>query len=346
MMKWNPFRRESRSFAQQWMSVLFSAATGATDVKDGIRTAALQGAVAFWRAAITRCRITGDDVAVEAVSPELLGCIVERMLTIGECVFAIDVVGGEVQLTEASTWTVEGGPRRESWRYLATFTGPTEQRDRVLTAAQVLHFRYAWDAARPWVGIAPLARADLTGQLAGAVETGLLEQASSPRAQLLPVAQLSGAEAADKQALAKDLAESKGRPLIMDTAAGFAGGDRNLQDARGLSPVAVRGSLLRQDVELRTAVLESVYLCCGLPSGFTRSDGPSTREDWRLFSQVAAPSMCRRLEAVITSGIAEIRIDPTGLSIFDRKLVADAHARLLESGIDPEEARVLAGLTA
>ena len=345
-MKWNPFRREQRSFQQQWMSVLFSAATGATDVKDGLRTAALQGAVAFWKSAIIRCQISGDEVAVDAVSPELLGCIVERLLTVGECVFAIDVEGAGVRLSEASTWTVEGGPRPESWTYQCTFTGPTSQQDRRLTAAQVLHFRYQWDASRPWVGIPPLARADLSGQLAGAVEVGLLEQASSPRAQLLPVAQLSGAEAADKKELAKDLAESKGRPLILDTAAGFAGGDRNLQDSRGLSPVAVRGSLLKQDVELRTAVLESVYLACGLPSGFTRSDGPSTREDWRLFSQVAAPSMCRRLEAVITSGIAEIRIDPTGLSIFDRKLVADAHARLLESGIDPEEARVLAGLTA
>ena len=80
------------------------------------------------------------------------------------------------------------------------------------TADSVLHFRYAWDPASPYLGQSPIAFAQTTGQLLGTTEQNLADESKTPGGTLIAVP--STTDSNDLSELASDLQTNKGKILL------------------------------------------------------------------------------------------------------------------------------------
>ena len=65
------------------------------------------------------------------------------MLRDGEHLDVIEAAPGGVELVPAAAWTVLGGPRPSSWRYLTTLEGPSGTLTRQVEGDSVLHMRWS-----------------------------------------------------------------------------------------------------------------------------------------------------------------------------------------------------------
>ena len=113
-----------------------------------------------------------------------------------EYLAVLDVRDGRLALDEAWEWFVTGRPRRDTWRYRVTQSGPSFTETRTLPADEVCHVRYAWYPEQPWRGASPAAFAVNGAGLAGGIDTTLAGEANSASGYVMPAADL-GADAED-----------------------------------------------------------------------------------------------------------------------------------------------------
>ena len=132
-----------------------------------------------------------------ALMPDVLHLAGRQVIRRGEVLFVIDVdaLTGRVRLVPAWTWDVHGGTDPDSWWYRVDVSGPDGSRTRTVPAAAVVHLTYATDPASPWRGLAPMALAARSGELAGNLEARLSQEAGAPVGSVIPGPGLTAATA-------------------------------------------------------------------------------------------------------------------------------------------------------
>ena len=157
------FRREERQSAPYTDAIVAQIIRSANQVVTSpAATAAVEAAAGIVSRAFALASVRGADLP-----PEVLSFIAREMIVRGECVLLNE--GGD--LVPVSTYEVRGVmPSFDSWIYRIEVTSPGGNVMAVDPAlrSRVFHARYSYDAARPWVGVGPLQRAVVTGELAPA----------------------------------------------------------------------------------------------------------------------------------------------------------------------------------
>jgi hypothetical protein len=159
---------ETRAAASGFTAEIIAARESYIAGRRGIAelTGTVQACVGLWDGALALADVTGTDL-LDRRSMALLG----RSLALrGEALFLIDGDG----LVACADWdlsTRHGAPRA----YRVSVSQAGGGTSRTALAGEVLHFGIGADVAAPWIGTAPLRRAQLSAGMLHAVETALAE---------------------------------------------------------------------------------------------------------------------------------------------------------------------------
>ena len=259
----------------------------------------------------------------------------------GESIWRIDTSGGMLRLLPAETWDIQGGPLPESWEYRLTLGGPS----RTFTydyvpADSVLHFRYAVDPERPWLGHGPLDVARLAGALSAETVAALGDESSGPRGSLLGLP-VDGADPS-VAALQTDIGNAKGKMAMVQT------GD---WDNVGNAPVDLAAKRFGANppqglVNLNTQASAEVMSACGFnPALFQAGDSASLRESWRLALFGVISPLGRMVQAELRQ-----KVDPDATLSWQELRASDLSGRarafqsMVGGGMDVAQAVSIAGL--
>ena len=215
---WSARRTETRSgYTSQVVSAILAAATETGD-DSPLGLSAVDVAAGAYARAFAAAVV---EPASPTLTPGVLAHIARCLIRTGESLHLIDVdQAGRVRLRPSAWWHVHGGSDPAGWRYDLSLVGPDTTERRIVPAAAVLHCRLAFDAARPWAGVAPLTWAARTGRLAARLERATGDEAGAPTGQVLPVpeGQEEGEESPLKTLLA-DLRKLRGNLTTVETTA-------------------------------------------------------------------------------------------------------------------------------
>ncbi len=336
-----------QSYTDQLTDVLVSLAggvgnTGFDNLGKGV--AALQAASNLYGNVFAIAGIQPADMRTQPIGPCMLRLIAESLIRTGSCAFKIDVTAGRLAFLPVVSWDIDGGPHEASWKYLVDVPSPNGQRSEWLSSAQILHFRYSTDSARPWVGLSPLQRSPLTAGVAVAIETALRDEAGGASGYLLPIPSDPNDPAA--AALKADLAGLKGKTTLVRTAAGGWDSGASARPQMEWTPRRLGANPPESLIGLRADVFSHVLAATGVPvSLFLAGEGGGHRESWRRFlhgsvqplGDIVAEEFGKKLELDVQFS-------------FDRLFASDIQGRarafqsMVSSGMDMEKAAALSGL--
>ena len=114
----------------------------------------------------------------------------------------------------AAPSVIYGSSDPDSWVYWLQEDGPSDSRTVRATAAEVVNIRINSDSRRPWEGIAPLAQAAASGQLAARLASSLGDEADIVVSRIIPIAQGSGKGAANELSKAISGVLPDGSPFL------------------------------------------------------------------------------------------------------------------------------------
>ena len=343
-MRW-PWRRvETResSYTDELVARIWSRASG--EVASHKVNAPLEAAAGLVGRAFASAEITGSSPGFSgALTPSVLMMIGRALIRYGEAVFHIGMDAGRMTLWPVASYDVQGGYRPSGWTYTLNLAGPSSMVTKEVTASDVLHFRHAVDAERPWKGQGPLTVASGAARLHAEVAGHLADEASGPRGSVIPVPK----DGKDPTfvGLREDLRNLAGDASLVESVASIMGADRpggghDWQSKRiGADPPAGLVNLLELAAAENLAAV-------GLNSAvFGANSGTAAREAWRMaLFGVIAP-----LGRIVQGEIREKMDD--GLTLEWRELRASdlsGRARAFQSmvggGMEIERAAGLAGL--
>ena len=345
-------KRENAPFTDAVIAGILNATTP-TQPGDALATGALETCAAIWSRGFAAAKVTPMNRATMAITPSVLAIIGRQLCRVGECVFVQKMVDGMLVLVPAGTWDVRGNWDETTWTYRADIFGASEHETELLPSTAVVHPRYSVDPAVPWVGLAPLRWARLTGQFAANVEARLGEEAGAPVGHLLPVpspgaAEGDGDDLVDPMAeLRADLKKLRGTvALVETTASGFSEGRAGAPQSDWVSrrmgadpPAGV--------VETYGLSAKAVMTACGVPvSLMTDADGTSQREAWRRFAmgsleptaRMVAEELGRKLDT------PDLAFNFDSLWAHDLAGRASAVKGLVAGGMNLDAALEIAGL--
>ena len=322
------------------------AAAGGTTPADPTAIAALEAATGLYSAAFAAARVDGE--LADAVTPQVRALIARDLIRRGESLHLVRVRAGRVQLLPAGSWDVRGPWQEESWFYRLDLFGPSGNVTRFVSAASVVHARYAVDPARPWLGISPLQWARATGTLAANLEHRLGEETGGKVAHILPVPQDGGDGSADDPLadLKKDIAVAKGGTVLTETTSAGWGEGRMAAPQRDWQPNRIGANPPATLPTLRKDVFEAVLSACGVPvSLVTDADGTSQREAYRRWYATSVKAL-GELVATELSAKLETDIELSFEHLYAHDLVgrAGAMSTLVGAGVETDRAMRIAGL--
>ena len=340
-MRWPFAKVEKReAYTDAITAALFAAASGGNVPPSVEALGAVEAAAGLWSRAFASATVEPQTLATQALTPSVLAAIGRGLAVRGEAVFVLDV-NGVAQLTPASSWTVSGGTRPETWRYAIELPLPSGKISKhTLSADAVLHVRYATRPAAPWAGVSPLGMASQTQALAGWIERRLAEEASTATSYVLPLP-----EGADVDKLKADIKGGRGRLHIVDTTAA-AWGDGTASAPRadwksnrlGANPPDSLG-------KLRSDVKADIFGAYGIPSSI-HGTGGSARESYRQFLSSTIQPLAKLVveELALKLDTPTLALDFSELRAADIAGRARAYGVLINAGMPPAEAAEATGL--
>jgi len=214
---------ETRSSGGGYTSQIMAAREAFITGRDGVAelTATVQGAVSLWEAGLSLADISGTDL----LTPCTLSLAARALALRGESVWLIEEAG----LVPASDWDLTTrNAKPVAYRLSIPDTGGG--RTRTALAGEVLHLRIGADVAQPYIGTAPLRRAQLTAGLVQTIEAALSEvYGNAPLgSQIVPMPEMPEA---DMEKMARGFRGNRGRVLIRESVqVSAAGGPAPVQD--------------------------------------------------------------------------------------------------------------------
>ena len=352
---WPWKRREKRaSFTDGIVAGLLAQAEGAH--ASASSTGILEACAGLYASAFAAARIEDAPGWLRhSLGPALLSHVARNLIRTGECVFEIEVSddGGGVRLTPAGSWDVTGGPNPIDWTYRLDTFGPSGNETRIRPSAGVLHFRYAFDPARPWQGIGPLQFASSTASLGGRLESLLGAEAGGPSAYLLPIpADGGGADEGETDpidGLKKDFLKARGRVTFVETTSDAWGQGGHAAPRRDWEQRRVGAAWPDELRSTRSDVGDAIANACNVPLSLLTSsaEGTAQREALRRFAHVGLEPLGR----IVAAELAFKLEAPDLILTFRRLFAGDQAGRvralkgLVESGVDLSTALELAGLS-
>ena len=346
-----PAPTERRSYSSLILGAIEAQAfgSGAAGVS-WVRSAACELAALYWSRGLATAIIEPATRRTAALTPLVLATIGRRLARSGEYLAVLDVRDGRLQLDEAWEWFVTGRPRRETWRYRVTESGPSFTETRSLPFDEVCHVRYGWFPEQPWRGASPAAFAANGAGLVGGIDRTLSGEANSPSGYVMPAADL-GADADDDDAdpfhqLRADLASLKGGLTIAPTQRDALG--RGKEGAPASDDDAKRfGFDPPESIEpLRRQALVDMLGAFGVPAPLVdeRSSAAAYREASRMFRETTLPALASLVAGQVGEAIGQPDLAFEFPKIADIGILSRAVGSLVTAGVPIEQAREIVGL--
>ena len=227
-----PFNRteiRESSFTDTLVSQIVARAGGAVSARP-TATGALEACAGLIGRAFSSASVDGPAMLTAALTPAVLNLIGRELVRRGEVVFNVDVPQDALELSPAADWDVQGGFNPEAWLYRLNLAGPSETTTiGHRPASGVLHFKWAYEPARPWRGLSPIQAAALAGRLSAETSKALADESSGPRGSLLAVPVDGSDPTVD--ALRGDLKNLNGQTALVESMKGGWGGASNSREA-------------------------------------------------------------------------------------------------------------------
>lgn len=301
----------------------------------GELTATVQGAVTLWEGGLSLADVTGTNL----LTPRDLALSARSLAFRGEAVFLIQADG----LVPCSDWdlrTRQGRPTAYRVSVSEAGGGFTQ----TALAAEVLHFRIGSDMVAPYIGSAPLRRAQLTAGLLNSLETALSEiyETAPLGSSIIPMPENPEQ---DMSAMARGFRGFRGRVLVRESVnVTAAGGPAPMTDLKpnditpDLSKAMTRESL----AAARDAINNVFGVLPGLTYGATT--GPMVREAQRHLAQWVLMPIAAMIGQEASDKLGgEIKLDVMRpMQAFDAggrartvTAIVQALAQAKEAGVDP-----------
>ena len=348
---WNPFRRETRSGAGR--SSYTDAVVSAILARAGGKTLAIPAAAAcvemasgFVCRAFAAAEVQETTETIKAaLTSDCRGLVGRTMLRNGEALFLIRVAGGAIKLIPAESSTVTGDPDPDTWTYELTCGGPSGTKTyKHVPPESVLHFKYAFDPARPWEGVGPLQAGTLGGKLAANLAGSLSNEAGTPHGYLLPLPK--DGQDASLTDLRDDLGKADGGLYTVETLS------NSMRDGQGKGPAGWDSKRIGADVppalvQLHECATREVLSMFGLsPALFGSSDGTSAREALRAALHTLIQPLARNVETELRRKLdsPDLTLDFAALSASDISGRARAFQSLVGAGASLQDAAANSGI--
>ena len=349
-MKW-PWQRsehrQSQPFTDAVVAALAAGYSGESSQPSA--TAALEAASGVVSRGFAAATVENAPPAVvEALTPATLALIARNLMRRGEDVHVIDVRRGRIRLLPAGSWDLRGGHDPDSWFVRADLFGPSGNITRFLPHSAVLHCRYSVDPARPWLGIAPLGWAAISGRLHAGALTALEAdtKAASAYVVAVPAAGETPEDADDDplQGLKNNLVRAKGKSLFVETTKSGWGSDLRespstdfVQRRLGPEPSSGLVELAGQSGREILAACGVDPLMTGLSSG---GDGTALREAYRRYERLTLAPLARIVTTELRDKLdaPDLVLGLAALRASDFAGVARALKAMIEAGVSVEAA--------
>lgn len=302
-------------------------------------TAAVEASAGIIGRAFAMAEVNGA-----SVSPSTLTLIARDLLVRGESVmFRI----GDELLPVASYELFGTRPASRTWLYDVELNTPGGNVARYTGRgrSEILHVMYSVDPARHWVGIGPVQRAVVTGQLTARIEQVLSSEANSPVGYLLPIP--LDASDATVTTLRSDLENLNGRTALVETTASGWGEGRSAAPRNDYQPQRIGANPPPSVIQMHTAVQSAIFGVCGIPTELVLSnvEGTGQREAWRR----CLHGTIQPLGNLVAAALSETMGRPVTLG-FDAIFASDIMGRarafqsLVGGGMEAGKAAGLSGL--
>lgn len=272
---------------------------------------------------------------------EILGQIGSAIALTGESVWLIS--GTEV--FQASTVTVKGGYRPKEWRYDLTLPAPSESYlKRSIPASDVLHFVFDKNKKRPWQGVAPITRMELTVDLDATLQAVALKRLNGPFGGFLPIPATDGA-ADNVEQLRSDIGASKGNILMVESQAGQWQQGAATPGTDNWNVKEFGGNLPQNYAHMSELVTAYILGAYGIPASlYLAKDATSAREGWRqvLFGLLTPLGLRMAAEIRTKLGI-DVTFNWDALRASDVQARASAYKSLRDGEMPDADARRYAG---
>ena len=334
--------RGAGDYTDQILSSAYAAATGRLHAAS---VAGVQAAAGIVGRALASATIEGDGGAVD---PHLLENVGTDLVRAGRFLGRLTVgPGGRVRILRAcaAPSVTYGTSDPESWIYWLQMSGPSEARTVRAVAGEVVNVRINSDSRRPWEGVAPLAQAAASGQLAARLAASLGDEADVVVSRILPIAQGSGEGAANQ--LSKVIAGTlPGRLAFPETQLAGGGAGRSSAPLRDFGSTRTGWESPISGPQLYAHLFSEVCEVCGVPGALVNpaSAGPAAREAWRRLTVGTIEPYARLIESELTRVLERtVTITLRRLGGVDAAGRARALHVLTEAGFTPEAAQELLG---
>ena len=268
MWPWSRKPETFASYTDSFVNALLEAAGG--QVVDASTTAPIEFAAGLWDRTLSNVEVEPSHLR-SLITPDVLGSIARGLVLRGQVVGVIEDGG----LVLASGVEVTGGPQPSTWRFKVTLDGPSRSQSMTVGYDDVLLFQWSADPRRPWAGIGPLSRANVSAALLARLEGRMSEETSAISGHLLSVPDT------DPSAISKlqeDLRTLKGRTAFVRTS-------KNWVTEEGKVSAGVPGEYVQRrigamvpdgNIHLREAAGMDLVAACGVPGALFRSDADGT----------------------------------------------------------------------
>ena len=349
-----PEKRQSSSFSDAVIKALVQQAGGGA-VTDPAGLWALEACASAYSRAFAAAKITGSDMAVKALTPQIRASIARSLIRRGESLHLIQVQRGVLRLAPIGSWDFRGGPDPDTWTVRADTYGPSRTSSHFVPYRGVVHCKFSYDPARPWSGLSPLNWATSTASLSASLERRLSEEAAGAVGHIIGLPQSPSDDDTDDDEttegplskLQADLAAAKGSTVLTESTSG-GWGDAQAEPKRDYQPVRFGADPPQVLSALRTETGKAIVAACGLSIAlFDSSDGTAKREAFRqatmhAFEPVAAIVASELSEKLQT----EISFDFSSLMGHDIIGRGTAFKNFIAGGMSIERAAALSGLVA
>lgn len=290
---------ETRSSGNGYTSQIIAAREAYITGRDGVAelTATVQGAVSLWEAGLSLADVSGTDL----LTPSALALAARALALRGESVWLIEETG----LVPASDWDLTTRSAKPvAYRLSIPDTGGG--RTRTALAGEVLHLRIGADVSQPYIGTAPLRRAQLTAGLVQIIEVALSEvYGNAPLgSQIVPMPEMPET---DMEKMARGFRGNRGRVLIRESVqVSAAGGPAPVQDwkSQDVTPDLSRAMTRETLAAARDAVLFAFGV---LPAMLApAATGPLIREGQRHVSQWMLQPVAAMIGQEATEKLGEV----------------------------------------
>ena len=346
-----PDPAERRSYSSLILGAVDAAARGGGSPGAAwARSAACEIASVFWARGLSSATIEPRTRRTAALTPLTCATIARRLARTGEYLAVLDVRDGRLQLDEAWEWFVTGRPRRDTWCYRVTQSGPSFTETRQLGASEVLHVRYAWFSEQPWRGASPAAFASNGAGLAGGIDTTLAGEANSPSGYVMPAADL-GADAEDDNAdpfttMRGELASLRGGLTVAPTQKDALGRGNDAAPASDYDSKRFGFAPPEELTALRRQALVDALGMYGVPGPLVDERAPAAalREAARMFREATLPALATIIAEQVGEAIGQPDLRLVFPKISDIALLARAVNSLTQAGLDVAVAREIVGI--